>query len=197
MRVGYTLGRLLAARSGKLIALVSVGLLGAVLWPKAEPDKALQALPRDPEIAAIVAANEKRAQDLLVRCEAEKVQTSKALREKKIRPETLFSARECKAVLSQEDLAILEASDKAEAEKLRVLAQAREKKAEAQRKAQAKKEGVRVGMSMDEVLESSWGRPTKVNKDISDGLVREQWVYGGRNYLYFYNGKLRSIQTGG
>lgn len=59
-----------------------------------------------------------------------------------------------------------------------------------------KKQGVSIGMSQDDVIASSWGRPESINKSIYSFGVHEQWVYGGRNYLYFKNGVLDSIQTG-
>lgn len=58
-----------------------------------------------------------------------------------------------------------------------------------------KREGVSVGMSMEDVLASSWGTPQKVNRTITSRGTNEQWVYPGYQYLYFDNGKLRSIQT--
>lgn len=78
-----------------------------------------------------------------------------------------------------------------------------ENKIAAEAKAQAraiaaakKKEGVSIGMSQEDVIASSWGRPESINKSIYSFGVHEQWVYGGRNYLYFKNGVLDSIQTG-
>lgn len=64
------------------------------------------------------------------------------------------------------------------------------------RAAEKKKQGVRIGMSQEDVIASSWGRPESINKSIYSFGVHEQWVYGGRNYLYFKNGVLDSIQTG-
>lgn len=69
----------------------------------------------------------------------------------------------------------------------------RQRKAIAARK---RSEGVTIGMSKDDVIASSWGRPESINKSIYSFGVHEQWVYGGRNYLYFEDGRLASIQTG-
>ncbi|MBA3479006.1 MAG: hypothetical protein H0T52_11510 [Lautropia sp.] len=66
-----------------------------------------------------------------------------------------------------------------------------EKAAEAARR---KKEGVHIGMSADEVIASSWGKPQKVNRSTYSWGVREQWVYDG-GYLYFRDGVLDSIQN--
>lgn len=62
-------------------------------------------------------------------------------------------------------------------------------------KARKKKQGVVLGMSEQDVLDSSWGRPERVNRTTNTYGTREQWVYGGRNYLYFKNGELVSIQN--
>ena len=50
-------------------------------------------------------------------------------------------------------------------------------------------------MSKQDVLDSSWGKPTKINKSVYSWGTHEQWVYPNDNYLYFENGKLTSIQT--
>ena len=66
---------------------------------------------------------------------------------------------------------------------------------EAEEKAKKKQQGVRIGMSKQDVLDSSWGKPTKINKSVYSWGTKEQWVYPNYNYLYFENGKLTSIQT--
>lgn len=59
-----------------------------------------------------------------------------------------------------------------------------------------KKEGVRIGMSQEEVRQSSWGRPNSINRTVNSNSTHEQWVYGGgHNYLYFEDGRLTSIQN--
>lgn len=65
---------------------------------------------------------------------------------------------------------------------------------EKNRVAAAKKQGVSIGMSEQQVLESNWGKPRKVNTTTTANMVRQQWVYDG-GYLYFENGTLRSIQN--
>jgi hypothetical protein len=63
-------------------------------------------------------------------------------------------------------------------------------------RAERKKQGVRIGMTAQEVIESSWGKPEHVNRTTSTYGTREQWVYPGyHNYLYFENGVLTSIQN--
>lgn len=76
-------------------------------------------------------------------------------------------------------------------------AKAEKEAAEAEniRKRQAKKEGVTIGMSQQAVLESSWGRPERVNRSVTQHGVHEQWAYPGYNYLHFEDGTLTSIHT--
>jgi len=62
--------------------------------------------------------------------------------------------------------------------------------------AQKRSEGVRIGMTAEDVIASSWGKPRSINKSIYSFGVHEQWVYHGRNYLYFKDGILDSVQTG-
>ena len=52
----------------------------------------------------------------------------------------------------------------------------------------------RIGMTMDEAIRTSWCFPDKKNRTEIAGHVREQWIYGGRGYLYFDNGRLTGIQ---
>lgn len=69
------------------------------------------------------------------------------------------------------------------------------KQQEAKDKAEARKKGVHIGMSREQVAGSNWGRPQHVNTTRTRYGVREQWVYGGRNYLYFEDGVLTTIQN--
>lgn len=75
-------------------------------------------------------------------------------------------------------------------EKLEEKAVARFKREDVARRRQ---EGVRIGMTEDDVLKSSWGRPRKINRTITTQGVREQWVYAS-GYLYFEDGSLTAIQ---
>ena len=71
-----------------------------------------------------------------------------------------------------------------------------EKKRQLQRKIQSSKQGVSIGMTPKQVIEdTSWGKPQSVNRTTNQYGVHEQWGYGGRNYLYFDNGRLTSIQN--
>lgn len=61
--------------------------------------------------------------------------------------------------------------------------------------AEWKKEGVSIGMTKERVIQSSWGKPEKINSTTSLNGTREQWVYRGHNYLYFQDGILTTIQN--
>lgn len=71
-------------------------------------------------------------------------------------------------------------------------------KSEKERKIKAKKEGIDIGYTAQQVLESSWGKPTKVNTTTNKYGSREQWVYRGQGksgYVYLENGVVTSIQN--
>ena len=51
-----------------------------------------------------------------------------------------------------------------------------------------------IGMTKDEVLNSSWGSPDKKNIDEYEWGTEEQWVYGGRGYIYFEDDIVTAIQ---
>lgn len=60
---------------------------------------------------------------------------------------------------------------------------------------ETKRQGVLIGMTKEQVLASSWGRPQRVNTTGLPGSTREQWVYGNGQYLYFHDDILVSWQT--
>ena len=51
-----------------------------------------------------------------------------------------------------------------------------------------------IGMSTCAAI-GSWGKPERVNRSTYSFGVREQWVYGDGNYLFFDDGKLSSVVT--
>lgn len=93
----------------------------------------------------------------------------------------------------------IEAEKKAQEEaerKAREKKEAEERaKKEAEEKARKKSKGVRIGMTKQDVLDSSWGKPNHINTTTTKYGVHEQWRYDGYNYLYFENGILTSIQN--
>ena len=54
---------------------------------------------------------------------------------------------------------------------------------------------VSIGMSTSDVLDHGWCKPNSINRTTNAYGTTEQWVYGDRNYLYFTNGQLTSIQN--
>ncbi len=69
------------------------------------------------------------------------------------------------------------------------------KAADAAERRSRKRQGVSIGMTQARVLESSWGRPERINRTTSRYGVREQWVYRNGGYLYFEDGVLTTIQN--
>lgn len=63
----------------------------------------------------------------------------------------------------------------------------------------AKTEGVSIGMTEQQVLDSMRGKPGQINKSVTAYVTSEQWVYGMNslkmNFLYFDDGILTSIQN--
>ena len=66
-------------------------------------------------------------------------------------------------------------------------------KTQAQETAKRRNSGISIGMTSGQVLESNWGKPSKVNTTATAHTVREQWVYRS-GYLYFENGILTAVQ---
>ena len=95
------------------------------------------------------------------------------------------------------------ARERADAERLRQetartqAAQAKKDAADrAFREAMARRPGVRIGMTQQDVIErSNWGPPQSRRRTTTEAGIREQWIYEGSNYLYFENGKLVVIQN--
>lgn len=51
-----------------------------------------------------------------------------------------------------------------------------------------------IGMTADEVKNSTWGDPSKINKTTTKYGVHEQWVYSLDRYIYLDDGVVTSIQ---
>ena len=139
--------------------------------------------------------NDQELKDLVAAAEFQEYMTigadaKKPARERAVAIRTLQSTYPDKAGALLPLLPALEAkADKIEADEQR--------KTVAAERARRKKEGVTLGMSEEEVLQSSWGKPDKVNRSHGSWGVHEQWVYRNRvsGYLYFENGKLTSVQN--
>ncbi len=187
-------------RPGQVI--VGLGLAGLSAWLvvawaehriaaeaaiKAEADAALE--------VRMAAARQKRTEALQAKCvtnvSALTAQAAAAIRSGAAADAEMM-LKDCGDLLR--DPAALETLAKARAIEAKRLEQAREQTAAAERKWK-RSQGVEIGMSQQAVLESSWGKPESVNRTTTRSGSREQWVYGGRNYLYFENGVLTAIQN--
>jgi hypothetical protein len=51
-----------------------------------------------------------------------------------------------------------------------------------------------IGMSADEVRNSTWGKPKKINRSTYASGTSEQWVYDNYRYIYLDNGIVTAIQ---
>ena len=51
-----------------------------------------------------------------------------------------------------------------------------------------------IGMTAEEVRNSTWGEPEDINRTTTDYGVYEQWVYSNYRYIYFDNGIVTAIQ---
>lgn len=105
----------------------------------------------------------------------------------------------CDGLLQDEQakkmLATATKAREAEERKVQKAQEAVQAKLQAAEKARKKREGVTIGMSQQDALDSSWGKPDRVNRTTTASGVREQWVYGDRGYLYFTNGVLTAVQN--
>lgn len=52
----------------------------------------------------------------------------------------------------------------------------------------------RIGMTKEEATNSSWGKPSYINRTITQYGVSEQWCYSDSNYLYLTDGIVTAIQ---
>jgi hypothetical protein len=93
-------------------------------------------------------------------------------------------------VLSYRQLVALDPTNQAYIQKLKIYEDkqdAEAKRLQAQAKAEKRKQGVSIGMTKDEVLASSWGKPNHINSTHTVFGTHEQWVYDRfkNGYLYF------------
>lgn len=56
------------------------------------------------------------------------------------------------------------------------------------------KESPKIGMTSDQVLNSTWGKPDDINRTITQYSISEQWVYDYYRYIYLENGIVTAIQ---
>lgn len=115
----------------------------------------------------------------------------------RVRIDRLKAQPDQQLILLQE-LATLSPDDAAVARQMRDTTARieRERKAAVTKmKAEKRRQGIHVGMTAQDVLDSSWGRPEKINRTVTRDTVREQWVYGLGQYVYLVNGVVEAIDT--
>ena len=61
-------------------------------------------------------------------------------------------------------------------------------------KSKPSKKAPTIGMTAQEVRDSTWGSPSKINRTRTSGGTHEQWVYSTNRYIYLDNGIVTSIQ---
>jgi hypothetical protein len=109
--------------------------------------------------------------------------------------EALSRCQDAPGAMSVDRLLAGAKTELAKQEKQRLSAAEKEKERFlASERRQKKSEGVSLGMSRDDVMASSWGRPNEVHRTTTATGTHEQWVYGG-GYLYFDNGVLTAVQN--
>jgi len=74
------------------------------------------------------------------------------------------------------------------------IVEAKEEEKEHMRKYREKFYDPEIGMTVEQVEKSQWGKPKDINKTTTKYGVHEQWVYYGRRYVYFEDGIVTSIQ---
>jgi hypothetical protein len=203
-KLGKAWGRL---SGGVQIAVIVVLLLavGSCMWKADREDKARAA--RDAQQRAEAAAVEQRRREAelaevtarlerqRVKCTAERaaiLAESRAALARGALDGAADAVRPC--VESLPDDAGFKAAMQTAEQALDRRATQRAAALAASEKARKRREGVSIGMSQEDVLASSWGKPRKINRTTNAYGTDEQWVYDG-GYLYFHNGVLRTIQN--
>ena len=154
-------------------------------YPKAKQADEVKSLLKDTQVDIDKIIADKKAEE--ERTVAEKIEVARV---EAIRVEV---AR-VKAEKIKADQLVADIKEAARVEVNRVEAERAEaNRIEANRLALAKSEGVRLGMSYKQVIESNWGRPKSIESFNSYGNIEEYWYYAGTNYLIFTNGHLTSI----
>lgn len=62
-----------------------------------------------------------------------------------------------------------------------------------ERKASLRSKHIWIGAN-EEMACLAWGKPNDVNRTITRSMLYEQWVYGGKNFLYLEDGVVTAIQ---
>lgn len=196
MSISYSLGRSLAQRPKQW--LVGVGIFALLAWGASAIGQH-NAQQKKIEAEAIAKAEAIKQQEVSLQktaaCNAQLPETKKEMtrlmKQGKL-DEALGALAPCVAFVNDPEIDQI-ADQVRNAIKIRTAKQAAAKAAA--EKAKKKSEGVSIGMSQQDVLDSSWGKPQHINRTTTAAGTHEQWVYNLRSYLYFTNGVLTSIQN--
>ena len=195
---GYRLGQLVASKFGVLVivAVFVFAVLAFAGWLDSRA-RANDVAKAAADAARLVAAKQKR---MAITAE-ERAEVRKKMREA-LSKKDYFIVSELGAPWQWADdpemREMYQAAVAARREEERVESLAAEQRAAKAEIAGRKQKGVSIGMTRERVLQSSWGRPDKVNTTTYAHGTHEQWVYNTgyvRGYLYFENGILVTIQN--
>jgi len=177
-----------------IVACVALAVVGYAVWPEQEVTSGsavatidgsnTPALPKNATLTGV------KVPGPCDSGEPERYASAKELM-KKADPDAAFDLlHACRSSLSNDAKALyVQALTQANAKRAKVA------DAEAKRiRAEKKRNGVTIGMTDQDALDSSWGKPRKINRTTNAYGVSEQWVYDG-GYLYFKDGVLTSIQN--
>lgn len=186
--VGVFLGRHKVIFTG-----VAIALLGYAVWPQRSAPLAPEVVVEEDSPSARLKKATMAGTKVPDPCDtgaAERYLSAKELM-KKADPEAAFDLlHPCRISLSEDAKALyVKALTQANAKRAKVA----DEEAKFIRAAK-KRNGVNLGMTDQDVLDSSWGKPRKINRTTNAYGVSEQWVYDG-GYLYFKDGVLTSVQN--
>ena len=177
-----------------IVACVAIAVMGYAVWPErgVEPAPAVAALDDDSPSARLRKATLAgvKMPDPCDSGSAERYAGAKEMMKKADPDAAFYLLHPCRSSLNEDAKALYsQALTQANAKRAKVA------DAEAKRiRAEKKRNGVTIGMTDQDALDSSWGKPRKINRTTNAYGVSEQWVYDG-GYLYFKNGILTSIQN--
>lgn len=189
----YEIGMFLG-RNKVIVTCVALALLGYAVWPeRSAAPTPVAATPDEDSPSAKLRKATLAGTKVPDPCDTganERFASAKDLM-KKADPDAAFDLlHPCRSSLGEDAKALYgKALTQANAKRAKVA------DAEAKRiRAEKKRNGVTIGMTEQDALDSSWGKPRKINRTTNAYGVSEQWVYDG-GYLYFKNGVLTSIQN--
>lgn len=189
-KLTYRLGKWVASNPGATVLLIAIAFFAWYALGRADPPPASVSTPAS-VVAQVPAAPDPHIQACGPDMEERRANARAAFTKKNYR-EAYMLLDYCNGRIAAGSPADIELRKYAQAH-AKAIDDAAAKIAKAE-KARKKREGVSIGMSEQDALDSMWGRPNKINRTTGRWGVHEQWVYDG-GYLYFENGTLTSIQN--